>query len=70
MVWVGSFDLLVASYSRLFEETKSLITDSVWRILCDGSFEDERPFSTVSFVKGRLRNRLTDHLPFVVRMFA
>jgi hypothetical protein len=31
-----------------------------------GSVQDERTFSTVSFIKSKLRNRLTTHLPLVV----
>jgi hypothetical protein len=34
-----------------------------------GSVEDERAFSTVSFVKGKLRNKLVEHLPLCVKMF-
>ena len=35
-----------------------------------GSVEDERTFSTLSFMKNRLRNRLSTHLPLVVGMHA
>ena len=35
-----------------------------------GSVEDERTFSTLSFMKNRLRNRLSTHLPVVVGMHA
>jgi hypothetical protein len=35
-----------------------------------GSVEDERCFSTFAFMKSKLRNRLTTHLPLVVWMFA
>ncbi len=35
-----------------------------------GSVEDERCFSTLAFMKSKLHNRLTTHLPLVVRMFA
>lgn len=35
-----------------------------------GSVEDERTFSSLSFLKSKLRNRLTTHLDLVVRMFA
>ncbi len=34
-----------------------------------GSMEDERCFSTLAFMKSKLQNRLTTHLP-LVRMFA
>jgi len=35
-----------------------------------GSVEDEKCFSTLAFMKSKLRNKLTTHLPIVVRMFA
>ena len=35
-----------------------------------GSVEDERTFSTLSFMKNKLRNRLATHLPLVVGMHA
>jgi hypothetical protein len=35
-----------------------------------GSVEDERTFSTLSFIKNKLRNRLSTHLPLVVGMHA
>jgi hypothetical protein len=35
-----------------------------------GSVEDERCFSPFTFMKFKLRNRLTTHLSFVVWMFA
>ncbi len=35
-----------------------------------GSVEDERCFSIMAFMKSKLHNRLTTHLPLVVRMFA
>jgi hypothetical protein len=34
-----------------------------------GSVEDERTFSTLSFMKNKLRNRLSIHLPHVVTMY-
>ena len=34
-----------------------------------GSIENERAFSSVEFVKGKLRNKLGDHLPLCVQMF-
>lgn len=33
-----------------------------------GSVEDERTFSTLSFMKNKLQNRLSTHLPTVVAM--
>ena len=35
-----------------------------------GSVEDERTFSTLNFMKNKLRNRLSTHLPVVVGMHA
>ena len=35
-----------------------------------GSVEDERTFSTLNFMKNKLRNRLLTHLPVVVGMHA
>jgi hypothetical protein len=37
-------------------------------VLVLGSVEDERTFSTLSFMKDKLRNRLQTHLPMVVTM--
>jgi hypothetical protein len=37
-------------------------------VLVLGSMEDERTFSTLSFMKDRVRNRLETHLPMVVTM--
>ena len=35
-----------------------------------GSVEDERTFSTLNFMKNKLKNRLSTHLPVVVGMHA
>jgi hypothetical protein len=35
-----------------------------------GNVEDERCFSNMGFMEGKIRNRLTTHLNLVVRMFA
>ncbi len=39
-------------------------------IMVLGNVEDERTFSTITFMKSKLRNQLTTHLDFVVRMYA
>jgi hypothetical protein len=39
-------------------------------VLVLGSVEDECTFSTLSFMKDKLRNRLQTHLPLVVSMHA
>jgi hypothetical protein len=50
-----------------FPEYFRLATMALTLVL--GSVEDERAFSTVSFVKGKLRNKLVEHLPLCVKMF-
>jgi hypothetical protein len=35
-----------------------------------GNVEDEKCFSTLAFMKSKLHNKLTTHLPIVVHMFA
>lgn len=35
-----------------------------------GNVEDERTYSSLSFLKSMLQNRLTTHLDFLVRMFS
>jgi hypothetical protein len=35
-----------------------------------GSVEDENTFSTLTFMKSKLRNRLTTHFDLVVKMYA
>ncbi len=35
-----------------------------------GIVEDEKCFSTLAFMKSKLHNKITTHLPIVVRMFA
>ncbi len=35
-----------------------------------GNVEDESCFSTLAFMKSKLRNKLTTHLPLVLHMFA
>jgi hypothetical protein len=35
-----------------------------------GSMEDERTFSTLGFMKSKLRNRLGSHLDTTVKMFS
>jgi hypothetical protein len=35
-----------------------------------GSVEDERTFFTLTFMKSKLKNQLTNHFDFVVRMYA
>jgi hypothetical protein len=50
-----------------FPEYFRLATMALTLVL--GSVEDERAFSTVGFVKGKLRNKLVEHLPLCVKMF-
>jgi len=35
-----------------------------------GNVEDERTFSTLTFMKSKLKNRLTTHLDLVVKTYA
>ena len=60
---LGSNALLLHSFPEYFKVAKMAMT-----IILD-SVEDERAFSTVGFVKGKLRNKLGDHLPLYVQMF-
>jgi hypothetical protein len=39
-------------------------------IMVLGSVEDERTFSTLTFMKLKLKNHLTTHLDLVVKMYA
>lgn len=60
--------LLDANYAlvRHFGEYVKLAEIAIVYIL--GFVEDERCFLALSFVKDKLRNKLTDHLSFVVSM--
>ena len=49
----------LSEYMKIAELTVVKVLESV---------EDERTFSTLSFMKNRLRNRLSTHLPLVVGM--
>ena len=60
---LGSNALLTHSFPEYFKLAKMAMT------IVLGSVEDERAFSTVGFVKGKLRNKLGDHLPLCVQMF-
>jgi hypothetical protein len=54
--------------SSSFLEYVKLVELAIVQIV--GSMEDERCFSTLAFIKSKLQNRPTTHLPLVVRMFA
>ena len=60
---LGSNALLLHSFPEYLKVVKMTMT------IILGSIEDERAFSTVGFVKGKLRNKLGDHLPLCVQMF-
>ena len=60
---LGSNALLLHSFPKYFKVAKMAMTVVL------GSVEDERAFSIVGFVKGKLRNKLGDHLPLYVQMF-
>jgi hypothetical protein len=59
---------LVASYITNFQN--SLHCPNVVAVMVLGNVEDERCFSTLSFMKSKLWNQLTTHLDLVVKMFA
>ena len=61
---LGSNALLLHSFPEYFKVAKMPMT-----IVLE-SVEDKRAFSIVGFVKGKLRNKLGDHLPLCVQMFA
>lgn len=60
---LGSNSMLLHAFPEYFKVAQMAIT------LVLGSIEDERAFSTVGFVKGKLRNKLGEHLPLCVQMF-
>ena len=60
---LGSNALLIHSFPEYFKLAKMAMT------IVLGSVEDERAFSIVGFVKGKLRSKLGDHLPLSVQMF-
>ncbi len=55
--------LLCAQLSKFMKVAKLVVVQVM------GSVEDERTFSTLTFMKTRLRNRLCEHLDLVVCMF-
>jgi len=59
-----SFPILICKLS----EYKKLVEIAMVRVL--GFVEDERTFSNLTFMKNRLRNRLTTHLDVCVCMFS
>jgi hypothetical protein len=48
--------------------SKNIKLAEIATVLVLGSMEDERTFSTLSFMKDKLRNHLQTHLPLVVSM--
>jgi hypothetical protein len=61
---VTTFQVHVCSFPKYVNLAEMVVVQIV------GSVEDECCFSTLAFIKLKLRNRLTTHLPLVVRMFA
>jgi hypothetical protein len=59
-----SFPILICKLS----EYKKLVEIAMVQVL--GFVEDERTFSNLTFMKNRLRNRLTTHLDVCVCMFS
>jgi hypothetical protein len=64
-IWqiIGANGLLRHAFPEYFKLATMALT------LVLGSVEDEKAFSIVSFVKGKLRNKLVEHLPLCVKMF-
>jgi hypothetical protein len=52
---------------HVFLEYFKLVNMALTLVL--GFVEDERTFSIVGFVKGKLQNKLVKHLPLYVKMF-
>ncbi len=61
---VTTFQILSFSFPKYVKSAKLAMVQIV------GNVEDEKCFSTLAFMKSKLWNRLTTHLPLVVRMFA
>jgi len=59
-----SFPIMICKLS----EYKKLVEIAMVQVL--GFVEDERTFSNLTFMKNRLRNRLTTHLDVCVCMFS
>ena len=65
MIWQSlSINALLFSKSFEFHELAEMVVVQIM-----GSVEDERVFSTLSFMKMKLRNKLTDHVDLTVCMF-
>lgn len=60
---LGLNALLVHAFPEYFKVAKMA------PIIVLGSVEDQRAFSTSGFVKGKLQNKLGEHLPLFVQMF-
>ena len=65
-VWVriGQNALMLSRLSEYFKVAKIAIAAVL------GSVEDERTFSTLSFMKSKLRNRLRGHMDTCVKLFS
>jgi len=61
---VTTFRVLSFSFSKYVKLVELAMVQMVGRV------EDERCFFTLAFMKSKLWNRLTTHLPFVMCMFA
>ncbi len=62
--WMVNNQILKLKMFELFKLVELII------VMVLGSVEDERTFSTLTFMKSKLRNQLTTHLDLVVRMYA
>jgi hypothetical protein len=64
-IWqqLGANTILLAGFPEYFKLAEIAI------VLVLGSVEDERTFSTLGFVKSKVRNKLIDHLALCVQMY-
>jgi len=65
-IWItfSTFKVLQSTLSKYFKLVK------ITTIQVLGSMEDEQTFSTLYFMKSKLRNKLNEHLHVVVRMYS
>jgi len=65
-IWItfSTFKVLQSTLSKYFK----LVKITTVQVL--GSMEDEQTFSTLYFMKSKLRNKLNEHLHVVVRMYS
>jgi hypothetical protein len=62
--WMANSQILKIKMFEFFRLVELVI------VMVLGSVEDERTFSTLTFMKSKLRNHLTTHFDLVVKMYA